>query len=216
MFDNRLRPLVDPTLTALARAAIARGVTADAITMAGCAFGLAGAALIASGAVNSGLVFFLIGRALDGLDGTVARLAGPTDRGGFLDITLDFWVYAAIPLAFAILDPAANALATAFLLASFLANAVAFFAFALLTAGRDPVSRGGKDKAFIYLAGLAEGPETILAFVCFCLWPAAFPVLASLFAGVCLVSAAGRIVMGWRALSGASLPPILPSDPRPR
>ena len=31
---------------------------------------------------------------MDGLDGVVARAAGPTDRGAFLDIALDFVFYA--------------------------------------------------------------------------------------------------------------------------
>ena len=40
--------------------------------------------------------------AADGLDGAVARLTTPTDRGAFLDITLDFLFYASVPLAFAV------------------------------------------------------------------------------------------------------------------
>jgi hypothetical protein len=36
----------------------------------------------------------------------VARLTTPTDRGAFLDITLDFLFYASVPLAFALADPA--------------------------------------------------------------------------------------------------------------
>ena len=50
----------------------------------------------------------------------MARLTAPTDRGAFLDITLDFLFYASIPLAFAVADPAANALPAAVLLAAFI------------------------------------------------------------------------------------------------
>ena len=67
----------------------------------------------------------LLNRALDGLDGALARLSRVTDRGAFLDIGLDFVFYAAIPLAFAVSDPAANALAAAVLLAAFSARAPA-------------------------------------------------------------------------------------------
>jgi phosphatidylglycerophosphate synthase len=57
----------------------------------------------------AGLALLLASRLMDGLDGAVARLTAPTDRGAFLDITLDFLFYASIPLAFALADPAANA-----------------------------------------------------------------------------------------------------------
>ncbi len=55
-----------------------------------------------------------------------------TDRGAFLDITLDFLFYASIPLAFAIADPAANALPAAVLLAAFIGTGSSFLAFAVL------------------------------------------------------------------------------------
>ena len=55
------------------------------------------------------------------------------------------------------------------------------------------------EKSIYYLAGLAEGTETIAVFCAFCLWPAAFAVIALTFAAVCSVSAISRLVMGWRA-----------------
>ncbi len=60
-----------------------------------------------------GLFFIAASRLADGLDGELARVTAPTDRGAFLDITLDFLFYASVPLAFAWADPAANALAAA-------------------------------------------------------------------------------------------------------
>ena len=63
-------------------------------------------------------MLLLLNRLLDGLDGAVARAAGSTDLGGFLDITMDFLVYSAIPFAFVLKDPG-NALAAAFLIFSF-------------------------------------------------------------------------------------------------
>ena len=66
---------------------------------------------------NYGLALALIlcNRFLDGVDGVMARLAGPTDRGAYLDIVCDMLFYAAVPLGFALVDPAANALAAAVL-----------------------------------------------------------------------------------------------------
>jgi len=112
MIDRAATRLLAPALRAIARRLAALGIGADAVTLAGFAAGIAGAAAIALGQPLSGLGLVLASRLLDGLDGAVARLTTPTDRGAFLDIVLDFLFYASVPLGFAIADPAANALAS--------------------------------------------------------------------------------------------------------
>lgn len=201
MLDRRLRPLIDPPLDALGRGLAARGIGADAVTIMACGLGLAGATVIAAGAPRAGLVFLLAGRLADGLDGAVARATTRTDRGAFLDITLDFWVYAAVPAAFAVLDPEANGLAAAILLASFLANGAAFLAFAALAGKRGIETTAHGPKSIYYLAGLVEGAETIAFFTLFCLFPAAFAWLAGLMAALCFISAAGRVIAAARLLN---------------
>lgn len=126
MFDAKIRPLIDPPLNRLGRAAAARGVRADHLTWGGFALGMAGAAAAALGWFWAALALVLLSRLADGLDGAVARATRPTDYGGFLDITLDFIFYAAVPLAFALHDPAANALAAATLLFTYFANGASF------------------------------------------------------------------------------------------
>jgi phosphatidylglycerophosphate synthase len=200
MLDSRLRPWIDPPLDALAARCVRLGATAAAVTWAGCALGLAAAALIATGWPTAALSLFLAGRVADGLDGAIARATQPTDRGGFLDIVCDFLVYAAVPFAFAVVNPVANALAAAALLASFIASGVTFLAFATLAAKRGLTTDAQGSKSIYYLAGLAEGAETILVFAAMMLWPAWFPVLAWGFAGLCAVSAAARIVAALHAL----------------
>ncbi len=200
MLDTKLRPLIDPPLKASARWLVARGVTADQITIAGFGAGVAAAVAISGGNVTLGLFLIAANRLADGVDGAVARISSPTDRGGFLDIALDFVFYASIPLAFAWSDPAKNALPAAFLIASFLANGAAFLAFAIIAAKRGIATDAQGAKSFFYVAGLAEGTETIAAFAAFCLWPAAFPWLAALFAALCILSAAARIIAGYRTL----------------
>lgn len=199
MLDARLRPLIDPVLGRAAAHLVRAGVGADALTIGGFAVGLAAAAAAASGRLWLALALLLVNRLADGLDGAVARATRRTDRGAFLDIALDFAFYASMPLAFAVADPAANALAAAFLLAAFLANGAAFLAFAALAAQRGLETRAQGVKSIYYVAGLAEGTETIAVFVAMCLWPAAFAWLAMGFAIVCLASAAARIVAGFRA-----------------
>jgi phosphatidylglycerophosphate synthase len=199
MLDSFLRRHIDPPLDAMGRVLARRGVTADQVTLAGWAVGLGAALAIALGAPLTGLAMIVLNRICDGIDGAVARAAGPTDRGGFLDIALDFMFYAAIPLAFAIHDPARNALAAAVLLAAFLANGTAFLAYAVIAAKRGLTTQAQGLKSIYYMVGLAEGAETIAVFCAFCLWPRAFPVLALAFAAVCALSAIARLIMGWKS-----------------
>lgn len=200
MLDRRLRPWIDRRTAKGARWLRQHGVTADLITLGGLALGLLGAAAIAIGQPLIGLTLFLLNRLSDGLDGAVARGDGATDRGGYLDIVADFLVYAAVPLAFAIVDPVRNALAAAVLLAAFIANGVAFLAFAILAEKRRLETRAQGPKSFYFLAGLAEGVETIVAFALMCIFPEWFAMIAMGFAGLCFVSASARILMAWRVL----------------
>lgn len=201
MFDARLRPLIDPALDAAGRRLAAAGVGADALTLTGFSAGLAAAAAVALGWFGLGAVLVLANRLADGLDGAVARAAGGSDRGGFLDIALDFAFYGLIPLAFAVADPAANALAAAAVLAAFYVNGAAFLAFAALAGKRGLSTTAQGVKAIYYLAGLMEGAETVAVFLAWCLLPGWFAPLAAAMAALTALSAAARIVMGARALA---------------
>jgi phosphatidylglycerophosphate synthase len=178
------------------------GIGADAVTLAGFAVGLAAAAAIACGAFGWGLVLLLASRLADGLDGAVARLSRPTDRGAFLDVTLDFLFYAIVPLAFAIADPAANALPAAVLLVAFIGTGSSFLAFAVLAERRGLASAAYPDKGLYYLGGLTEASETLICFALMCLWPERFGWWAYGFALLCGVTTAARIVGGARTLAG--------------
>ncbi|HQS31514.1 CDP-alcohol phosphatidyltransferase family protein, partial [Polaromonas sp.] len=143
----------------------------------------------------------LVSRACDALDGAVARHRTATDRGGFLDITLDFLFYASIPLAFALADPARNALAAAVLLASFVGTASSFLAFAAVAARRGMVSTAYPNKSLYFLGGLTEATETLALIVAMCLWPAHFALLAYGFSVACAVTIASRLWWGWKAFA---------------
>jgi phosphatidylglycerophosphate synthase len=200
MFDALIRPAIDGPLDAAGRRLASWGAKADHVSLTGLGLGLAAALAIAFGAFGLGLALFVLNRLADGLDGAVARHTALTNRGGFLDITLDFFVYAAIPLAFAFHDPLRNALAAAALLASFLMNGSAFLAFSTLAARRGMSSSAQGLKSIYYLAGIAEGTETIAFFIAFCAFPDVFPTLAFVFAAICVISATARLGLGWKAL----------------
>lgn len=200
MLDRHVVPHLKKPLARIARALRGRGVTADAVTVAGFVLGLAAVAAVAVGQPLVALALLLANRLADGVDGELARLAGPSDAGAFLDIALDFVFYALFPVGFALADPAANALPAAALVASFVGTGASFLAFAGQAARHDIVHPEFGYKGLYYLDGLAEGTETILCFVAFCLFPDAFGVIAWTFAGICAVTAANRVVSGYRTL----------------
>lgn len=200
MLDSRMRKLIDPPLNRIGQWLASKHVTANDVTLTGFAIGLLAALAIAFQFYFLGLLLLLLSRLADGLDGAVARASAPTDLGGFLDITLDFFFYGAIPMAFAIADPQANALPAAVLLAGFYATGSSFLAFAIMAEKRKITTTARGLKSLYYIGGLAEGTETIAVFVAFCLFPGWFAWIAYAFAAICFVTAANRVVIGWVSL----------------
>jgi len=198
MLDRTIQTAIKPVLNRAAQGLVRLGIGADAVTVTGFVIGMAAAVSIALQVYLLGLALLLVSRLMDGLDGAVARATQPTDRGGFLDITLDFLFYAAIPLAFAIANPAQNALPAAVLLAAFIGTGSSFLAFAVIAEKHQVASTAFPDKSFYFLGGLTEATETIVAFTAMCLWPAAFPLIAYGFAVLCGITIAMRIVWGWQ------------------
>ncbi len=187
-----------PAAEAAAARLGARGISADQVTLAGFGFGLLAALMIAAGQPQAALVPLLVNRAFDGIDGALARMTGATERGAFLDISLDFVFYAAIPLGFAVAAPEANGLAAAVLLAAFTTTGTSFLAFAVMAEKRGLKSTAYPSKSFYYLGGLTEGTETILCFAAMCLWPQHFAVFAYGYAALCALTAATRLFAGWK------------------
>jgi phosphatidylglycerophosphate synthase len=200
MLDARLRPLIDPPLNAIGRTLAGWGITANALTYTGLALGLAGATAIAHGHLGWGLALIIANRLLDGLDGAVARVRGPSDLGGYFDIVADFAFYVSIPLAFGILAPA-NTLPALVLVASFVLTGVSFLAFAVIAAKRGTETEAHGKKSFFYSTGLAEGAETIAVFIAMCLVPAWFGTIAYGYAALCALTVVQRSVMARAAFS---------------
>jgi len=199
MFDAALRKIIDPSLDRAGRWLAARGVSANAVTLAGFAVGLLALPLLAVEAYGWALVAILLNRLSDGLDGAVARHVRLTDFGGYLDIVCDFLFYAAVPVGFALARPEANAVAAAVLVFSFVGTGASFLAYAVLAAKRGIGTELRGAKSFYYLGGLTEGAETIALFVLLCLWPSAFAPIAYVFAALCWVTTTTRIVAARQA-----------------
>ncbi|OSQ51082.1 CDP-alcohol phosphatidyltransferase family protein [Marivita geojedonensis] len=198
MLDAALLPFVKRAVDRPARWLVAHGVSADQITLIGFGFGIIGVLAAAAGLFATALTCLALNRLADGLDGAVARLTRPTDRGAFLDIALDFMFYGLFPLGFALHDPMTNALPAALLICSFIGTGSSFLAFSIIAEKRGITSDQYPTKGIFYLGGLTEGTETIALFVAMCLFPAAFPWLAYTFAALCALTTLTRWLAGWR------------------
>ena len=135
----------------------------------------------------------LLSRVLDGLDGAVARATKQSDFGGYLDIVSDFAFYVAVPLGFGF-AASANLPFAMILIASFTLTGISFLAYAVMAAkaGRETDAHG--KKSFFYNTGLAEGTETITAFVLMCLLPQYFAVIAGIYSAMCVITVIQRTI----------------------
>lgn len=194
-----MRKVIDPVVNRWGQWLAARGVGANAVTLAGLGFGLVAALMLAIGAAPGlALIPLLASRLADGLDGAVARATRKTDFGGFLDIACDFLFYGMIPLAFVLRDPAVNGVAGAVLLTSFYVNGATFLGFAILAEKRGLTTAAQGEKSLYFSAGLLEGTETIGLFIALCIWPPAFVPLALTFAALCFCTAFARVLLARR------------------
>ncbi|MVZ98390.1 CDP-alcohol phosphatidyltransferase family protein [Sphingorhabdus sp. IMCC26285] len=194
MFDTQLRKLVDRPLQYVAIRVARAGLSANSLTYSGALVALAAALAILGNHMPLALGLIAASRTLDGLDGAVARINGPTAWGGYLDSLADYVFYISIPVAFGLAN-GANLVPALLLVASFTITAVSFLAFAAIAALQAQSETGLDRKAFLYSTGLMEGGETIAFFALFCLFPTYFPMLANAFALLCLLTVAQRLVM---------------------
>lgn len=201
MLDASITPAVKALLTPLVKLLNKTKVTPNQLTVIGFAVGLLAIPFLALQWWSLALAAILLNRILDGLDGALARYQGSsTSAGGFLDICLDFLFYAAVPVGFALADPAQNALPAAILLAAFIGTGSSFLAFAIAAEKYQLTKPQFEYKSFYYLHGLTEGTETILIFAAFCIWPEYFPWLAYGFAIAAGITVFTRVYGGYYTL----------------
>jgi len=201
MLDKFITPVIKPLLTPVVMLMHKRSITPDQLTFFGFLIGLLALPLLAFGLWYSALTAIILNRIFDGLDGALARYANQSSSaGGFLDITLDFLFYAAIPLGFILANPEQNAIAGAVLLATFIGTGSSFLAFAIAAEKFKLEKPQFKYKSFYYLNGLTEGTETIAIFIAFCIWPQHFAIMASIFAFTCGITIVTRIYGGYNTL----------------
>ena len=200
MLDSFSIKVIRWPLTQSAKLVNKFGVTANQITLFGFFLGcLAFPALITEHYLVA-LVFIVLNRVCDGLDGALARIQGITDAGGFLDISLDFLFYSLIPFGFVLANPEQNAIAGAFLIFSFIGSGSSFLAFAVMASKQGIDNPVYKHKSLYYMSGLTEGTETIACFIAICLFPTHFAIIAYVFGAACWFTTFTRIYSGFHTL----------------
>lgn len=201
MLDKFTIKLIRAPLTQTAELLSRKGITANQTTVFGFIIGCLALPALALEAYNWALLFIVINRVCDGLDGALARIHGITDAGGFLDISLDFLFYSLIPFGFVIANPEQNAVAGAFLIFAFIGTGSSFLAFAVMAGKRGIENPVYRHKSLYYMSGLTEGTETIACFILFCLLPQHFAVIAYIYAIACWFTTSTRIWAGYKTLS---------------
>ena len=195
--DRYLRPSKDVVLDSLSKRL--PNVSPTAITLTAFVVGLVACVFTWQGQYGWGLGLWLLNRVLDGLDGSIARQhTKQSDLGGYLDILLDFVIYALLPLALVLSAPSQTRfVALACLLASFYVNAGSWMYLAAILEKRHAV----RELTSITMPrGLIEGAETILFYCLFLLFPQQLEHLFVLMAVLVTATAIQRVVWAVRQL----------------
>jgi phosphatidylglycerophosphate synthase len=184
MFDEYLRRLKDRLLAPVALRLGVR-VSPNALSFLALVVGVLAALAASRHNTLMATVLWLVNRALDGLDGTQARVHHrQSDFGGYLDIVFDFVVYAAVPIGLVVAQPDL-AMPGLWLLASFFVNAASWMYLAAILERRQAGAASRKELTTVTMPpGLVAGTETVVLYTVMLSWPAScaivFPVMATL------------------------------------
>jgi len=198
VFDRRARELCRPVLDTAGEQLAHLGVRANPLTGLGWTIGVVACVAVGFRWWLLALVAWLVNRLIDGLDGALARRVGATDFGGYLDLVADFSVYAGFVVALAIAEPSTRIVSVVLLFAYYLSGTALLAASAMLE--RRGIERGD-ERSVRFLGGLAEGLETMLAYVIIVVVPSIAVWVEWIFAVMVLITAAQRVIWSRRALS---------------
>ena len=199
MFDAAVRRLLPPVLTPVARLLARAGVTPNAVSLIGGLLGVGAGLLVARGFVWSGMIVWLVSRALDGVDGILARESQQASAfGGYLDITVDMAAYSAMLLGFAAIHAEGGWVWSAILVGYLLVTTTTLALSSALEHLNAKVP--DNDRSIQFTPGFAEAGETTLAYLLFALFPAVVTPMAWLWAGVCYATVIQRTLLARRLL----------------
>ncbi len=208
MFDRRARELCQPVLIGASGQLSRLGVRANTLTGIGWLAGVGACVAVGFRLWTLALLAWLLNRFIDGLDGALARRRGVTDLGGYLDLLCDFSVYAGFVVALAIALPATRLASVTLLFSYYLSGTALLAASALLD--RRGIGRVD-DRSISLLGGVAEGLETMVAYVAILIAPSSAQWVEWTFTFMVLLTVVQRVVWTRRVLRGA-MTSVRPDD----
>ncbi|MFK7802623.1 MAG: CDP-alcohol phosphatidyltransferase family protein [Anaerolineae bacterium] len=195
MLDSVTRTAKEMTLNPVA--GLLDSIHPNHITIASLFPGLLCAWFASQGMMGWAVGMWAANRILDGLDGTLARRQGTqSDFGGYLDILIDFVVYAVVPIGIVLGRPdQANWIALAILLTVYYVNSASWMYLSSILEKRGRGTSRTKELTTITMpTGIIEGTETVIAYFLFLLFPAYSVYLFLLFAFLVAVTIVQRMV----------------------
>ncbi len=205
MLPALLAPYVMPHLDAAAMWLFRRGVKANVLTLLSF---LAAVAVMAAAGLHAywvAVLFLILNRICDGLDGIVARLQAAHEGGRlspfgtFADTLTDIFLYGGLVFVF-VLGAPAYALPGAFLLFAWLLSAFASLAFDIEAESKGVDDDVRQRNALFFFDGVASQFEMTIVLFLMCLLPSFFPAIAILYGIVCLLTVGSRVLMAYKYL----------------
>ncbi|GJM40697.1 MAG: membrane protein [Ardenticatenaceae bacterium] len=199
MFDERMRVVKDSVFNPMAE--VVQMVPPWLFSVLGLIAGV-GATLAAwQQAYLLAVLLWWLNRILDGMDGAVARISdSQSDFGGYLDIVLDYVVYAAVPVGLALgrMETAVT-YALIVLLCTFYVNGASWMYLAAILEKRTH-QNANRLTSVVMPAGLIGGTETIVFYSVFILFPSTLAWSFSFMAALVVITVIQRMVWAIRHL----------------
>lgn len=194
MLDSVTRTAKEMTLNPMA--SFLDSIHPNQVTVASLIPGLLCAWFAYQGMIGWAVGMWAANRILDGLDGTLARHQGTqSDFGGYLDILIDFVVYAIVPIGLVLGAPSQlNWILLVTLLGVYYVNAASWMYLSSILEKRG----NGKIKTLELTTvtmptGIVEGTETVIAYFLFLLFPGYLFILFPLFSFLVLLTVIQRL-----------------------
>ncbi len=203
MLDQKFNLFFRPLLTKFATIILKYEISPNQITLFSFILGIICFIFLSLGLVYTALLFFLLNRFFDGVDGALARLKKPTDLGGFYDIISDFLIYSLLPFGFILFDNN-NFLSMSLLLTSFMGTCSTFLTTAWIFEKKKIKIEQLSKKSFFYSEGLIEGTETIILFIFMFVFFEAANFIAWIFAILCFITSIIRIIKVRKILNSSN------------
>ncbi len=166
-------------------------VSANEVSLCGFVIGIWAFMMLAYNQYASALIFILINRFFDGLDGAVARQTKETEFGHYLDIVLDFIFYCGLFFFFAVGQPQLI-FPVLMIVVAFAINHLTMTAFTIFAVKKK--FKKNDISSLYLLGGLMDGTENFALIVFMCIAPGSTSVNSVIYFLLAIFASLSRIV----------------------